>query len=156
YLPDGHVEFHGRADRQVKLRGFRIELGEIEAVLNQHPAIRESVVLAREATTGEKRPLAYVVPTPHHPPPTPDPRPAGGGEKREERGEKRAERTATVAPHSSLLAPHSAVTLSPCHLVTLSDHAPLIGELRMFLAARLPDYMVPSAFVQLDALPLTP
>ena len=33
---------------------------------------------------------------------------------------------------------------------------PTIGELRNFLKEKLPDYMIPSAFVLLDALPLTP
>ena len=37
YLPDGNIEFLGRADHQVKIRGFRIELGEIEAVLRPTP-----------------------------------------------------------------------------------------------------------------------
>src|SRR6185369_12948896 len=37
YLPDGNLEYVGRADHQVKIRGFRIELGEIEAAVVQHP-----------------------------------------------------------------------------------------------------------------------
>jgi amino acid adenylation domain-containing protein/non-ribosomal peptide synthase protein (TIGR01720 family) len=106
YLPDGNIEFLGRIDHQVKIRGFRIELGEIESVLSQHPAIGETVVLAREDELGNKRLVAYIVESP-------------------EKGISRQE-------------------------------SALISELRDFLKEKLPEYMVPSAFVTLKALPLTP
>jgi amino acid adenylation domain-containing protein len=97
YWPDGNIEFLGRLDFQVKLRGFRIELGEIEAVLNQHAAVRDSVVVAREDVPGDKRLVAYVVPV------------AAGA----------------VRPRA----------------------------LWEFLRSKLPDYMVPAAFVELQAVP---
>ena len=61
YLPDGNIEFIGRIDNQVKIRGFRIELGEIEAVLSQHPAVLETVVVARQDVTDRKYLAAYIV-----------------------------------------------------------------------------------------------
>jgi amino acid adenylation domain-containing protein len=100
HLPDGRIEFLGRSDHQIKVRGFRIELGEIEAALNEHPALLESIVVAEEDSSAEKRMVAYVVANQPHP-------------------------------------------LNP-------------GELRSFLRGKLPEHMVPAAFVPLDALPLLP
>ncbi|MEQ8971995.1 MAG: amino acid adenylation domain-containing protein [Coleofasciculus sp. C1-SOL-03] len=59
-LPDGSFEYHGRIDHQVKIRGFRVELGEIETVLNTHPAVRETAVLAVEYEAGQKRLIAWL------------------------------------------------------------------------------------------------
>ncbi|MCK4257761.1 MAG: amino acid adenylation domain-containing protein [Halanaerobiales bacterium] len=61
YLPDQNIVFVGRKDYQVKIRGYRIELEEIETVLNQHPVIKNSVVLAKEKNTGEKFLIGYIV-----------------------------------------------------------------------------------------------
>jgi amino acid adenylation domain-containing protein len=68
YLPDGNIEFLGRLDHQIKLRGFRIEMGEIEAVLNQHEAIRESLVVLREdETRGQHLVVYFICPADHQP-----------------------------------------------------------------------------------------
>ena len=100
WLLDGNIEFIGRVDHQVKIRGFRIEMGEVEAVVNKHPDVDDSVVVAREDRPNEKRLLAYFV--------------------------KNRKRALTI------------------------------DALRRYLKQKLPDYMVPSAFVLLDALPLMP
>ncbi|PMB15529.1 non-ribosomal peptide synthetase [Fischerella thermalis] len=100
YLPNGAIEYIGRADYQVKVRGFRIELGEIETFINQHPAVRETVVVAREDVLNGQCLVGYLV-------------------------------------------THQETTLS-------------VHELRNFLKEKLPEYMIPSTFVVLDALPLLP
>jgi acyl carrier protein len=97
-LPDGQIEFLGRADDQIKIRGFRIEPAEIVRVLDEHPGVHASAVIAREIAPGDKRLIAYFVP---------------------------------------------AANARPTHT-----------ELRNTIAARLPEYMIPGAFVKLTALPL--
>jgi amino acid adenylation domain-containing protein/non-ribosomal peptide synthase protein (TIGR01720 family) len=100
WMPDGNTELLGRMDHQVKIRGYRIELGEIESVLRRHDAVREAVVVARNAERGDKMLVAYVVAEP--------------------------------------------------------GSANVVQQLRGLAKEKLPDYMMPSAYVTLDALPLTP
>jgi acyl carrier protein len=53
----------GRKDFQVKIRGQRIEVAEIEAALLNLDTIKQAVVAARENRSGERRLVAYLVPT---------------------------------------------------------------------------------------------
>jgi syringomycin synthetase protein SyrE len=105
WLADGNLEFLGRNDDQVKIRGFRIELGEIAARLQEHPAVEEAAVIAREDAPGENRLVAYY---------------------------------------------------RPASLHAFPDPESLLSDVRSFLRERLPEYMVPAAYVRLESLPLTP
>jgi amino acid adenylation domain-containing protein len=64
WLPEGVVDFLGRADRQVKLRGFRIELGEIEEQLLALPQVSEALVAVRERVPGDPWLVAWLRPRP--------------------------------------------------------------------------------------------
>ena len=105
YLPDGNIEFLGRIDNQVKIRGFRIELSEIEAVLSQHPAVKETIVIAGEDVPDDKYLVAYIVP------------------KQEQ--------------------------------IPMEDVQSFASLLRQFLKEKLPEYMVPRAYMVLESLSLT-
>lgn len=61
YREDGNIEFLGRLDDQVKIRGFRIEPGEVMAVLDEHPEIKQAVVVAQTHANGDRALVAYVV-----------------------------------------------------------------------------------------------
>lgn len=52
WLPNGEVEYLGRADFQIKLRGIRIEPGEIEATLAMYPGVRTSLVVSKKLRNG--------------------------------------------------------------------------------------------------------
>jgi ubiquinone/menaquinone biosynthesis C-methylase UbiE/acyl carrier protein len=63
YLPNGVIQFRGRADTQVKIRGFRIEPSEIRAILLEHSAVKEAAVVVREDSPAlGKQITAYIVP----------------------------------------------------------------------------------------------
>jgi amino acid adenylation domain-containing protein/non-ribosomal peptide synthase protein (TIGR01720 family) len=62
WLPDGTVDFLGRADEQVKIRGFRIEPGEVESVLAAHGDVDDAVVIPYLSPGGDRQLVAYAVP----------------------------------------------------------------------------------------------
>ncbi|HEY0604665.1 MAG TPA: amino acid adenylation domain-containing protein, partial [Herpetosiphonaceae bacterium] len=133
YLLDGTLEFLGRTDTQVKIRGYRIEVGEVEAALAQHAAVREAVVVAR-SDGGDLRLVAYIVENKEQP-------------NQEQSTETLPSPTADEAEARRGVGQGTGVRASG---------EGLISSLRQFLGASLPAYMLPSAFVVLDELPLTP
>jgi len=100
HLPDGNIDFISRIDHLIIIRGSRVEPAEVEEVLKRHPAVWETVVVARDGEPGDTRLVAYMV-----------------------------------------RDPEESLTVS---------------ELRRLLIEKLPDYMVPTVFVMLDALPRLP
>ncbi len=99
WLKDGRIELFGRRDQQVKVNGYRLETGEIEAVLDEHPRVVKSAVVARN-----------------------------------------------IEDSNRLVA----------YLVTTEKESISGAEMREYLTRRLPAYMVPTFFVELDQMPLTP
>ncbi len=61
FMPNGSIEFLGRADNQVKIQGHRIELGEIEAVLRDDARVADAIVIAHGENKAERSLVAYFV-----------------------------------------------------------------------------------------------
>jgi amino acid adenylation domain-containing protein len=61
YLANGEIAYLGRIDEQIKILGHRIEPNEIVNLLNRHPDIQSSRIVARGETCGEKHLVAYLV-----------------------------------------------------------------------------------------------
>ena len=64
WRPDGTLEHHGRADRQIKLRGIRIEPDELEHTLKTHPHITDAAAHIHTGPDGPTLTAFYVTGTP--------------------------------------------------------------------------------------------
>jgi non-ribosomal peptide synthetase-like protein len=62
YTNEGEIEYHGRADLQVKLRGYRIELSEIESVLMKSENVQAAAAAVVSISDGINELVAYVIP----------------------------------------------------------------------------------------------
>ena len=62
YSETGEIEYHGRADLQVKLRGYRIELSEIESVILKSEDVQATAVAVMPSSDGIEELVAYVTP----------------------------------------------------------------------------------------------
>ncbi|MFC9441134.1 amino acid adenylation domain-containing protein, partial [Nocardia sp. NPDC057030] len=127
---DGELEYQGRTDFQVKIRGFRIELGEIEAALLALPEIAQTAVLAKSDPKTGDRLVAYLVPAAEAVAPA---GPAG-----------------SFAVQAAAFAAQAAAEAGGPEAASGLD----VAQVKSALSEVLPSYMVPSAFVVLDALPL--
>lgn len=59
WLPDGNIQFDGRADDQVKVRGYRVELGEIQSLLLRHPRVTDLIAVLTADQTGDRHIAVY-------------------------------------------------------------------------------------------------
>ena len=205
YLPDGNLEYIGRADHQVKIRGYRVELGEIESTILQYPSIQQALVIAHQAISSHsQRLIAYVVSDL-----IPEKIPYQTDCLLELEDQLLQIPTQAIAYHTIQFAPNTLIykpgTLVRLHILlpgesekrwlqgtvlpdaSASNHPSielqlsvselkavirsidyLLGtqrlistsqrvfreHLKKYLETRLPDYMIPSAFVLMNALPL--
>ncbi len=62
HLPDGNIEFLGRADNQVKIRGHRIELAEVEAALVSDSQVASAAVILDDFSRSDRRLVAFMEP----------------------------------------------------------------------------------------------
>jgi amino acid adenylation domain-containing protein len=96
---NGHIEFAGRHDTQIKILGFLVNPAEVETALADYPGLAQLIVLTHEREDGNKQLIGYAIPQPNG-----------------------------------------------LDLAALRAHA----------RTKLPGYMVPTTFIQLNTLPLTP
>lgn len=99
--PDGYYFFVGRIKNMIVRESCNISPGEVENLINTHPKVKRSGIIGVPDERRGQRVIAFVVPDPSQPAPTP-------------------------------------------------------GELRAFLAKRLPDPRIPDQWVLVDSLPYTP
>ena len=130
YNERGELEYLGRIDTQVKLRGFRIELGEIENRAVRYAGIREACAEVRQ----EQLVLYYTL---------------------QEKIQSALSEEGKASPDNTLQMKAGSAEAEGTDSGEENANAFREG-LRTFLSEQLADYMVPTVYMELDTMPLTP
>ena len=131
WLDNGEIECLGRVDRQVKLHGHRVEPGEIESILNSIDSVSQSVVQFYKSDLADRL-VAYVV--------------------------MKNQATDNVTNNVSISSTNSTANKELIEPQTVELGVGSHGDhlMRQTLREKLPEYMMPAAFVRLDVIPLLP
>ncbi|RJL31789.1 non-ribosomal peptide synthetase [Bailinhaonella thermotolerans] len=146
---DGVLDFLGRLDDQVKIRGHRVELGEVEAALLTLPGVRAAAAAVRDDGTGPRL-AAYVVPAGRSPDTPAGPSPDTSLERSP--GPPFGPFSGPAAGQAGEQAAGPARAAGGGREVPREERAAWAAALR----ERVPEHLVPAAWVLVDALPLTP
>jgi amino acid adenylation domain-containing protein len=130
---NGVLESVAPADEQIEIQGRRIKPREIEAWMKQYGGVEDAVVIGREDVAGEKHLVAYYTVT----------KTMTGGDE------------SWPPPVLPYWYPNSGTAIG----LNEEERTEMEGvegeDLRGYLLERLPEYMVPRAYVLLEQIPLT-
>ena len=140
YLPNGDVQFLGRADRQQKINGHRIEFEDILVHLRHHPGVKDAQILIIDQQH-YKHLVAYVIP--EHSYFSLEPVGEGeisGGENRDSQNRNGLNtKNSEHQKNDKLVRQTTSVQ----------------NTLKSYLKEHLPAYMIPNHVLSISAFPLT-
>ncbi|TRX97992.1 hypothetical protein FHL15_001202 [Xylaria flabelliformis] len=127
YAEDGSLRILGRRDAQIKVRGQRVELGEIQSQLDLSPEIHHTLVMQPKSGLLEGRLVAVL-----------------------SLAQLRQASQSSVSHSRTIRLVNDPDTPSKVDHSTISE---LFKQIRSFVSARLPSYMIPNIWCVVEDIP---
>ncbi|KAI0449776.1 peptide synthetase [Xylaria acuta] len=127
YAEDGSLRILGRRDAQIKVRGQRVELGEIQSQLDLSPEIHHALVMQPKSGLLEGRLVAVLSLTRLH-----------------------------QIPRSTVSHSRTIRLVNDPEAPSKVDHSSIsefLKQIRSFVSARLPSYMIPHTWCVVEDMP---